>query len=281
MKIAVTGGSGFVGSNLIKKLGALGSVIVNLDISDGIDIADWDKIKNIEKFDLLFHLAAKTFVPESYKNPKDLYYTNIIGTLNILELCRKFSAKVIFASSYIYGLPKYLPIDEKHPVQGFNPYAQSKIIGEELCEGYNRDFGLSVIIIRPFNIYGPGQNPNFLIPLMIKQAKDGSIFLKNSKPKRDFIYIDDVVDAYIKCMEYNDSSFEIFNIGYGRSYSVKEITELVVKKFNHEISISFTEESRKSEIMNTVANISKAKSILGWKPKISLDEGIAKTTKDL
>lgn len=281
MKIAVTGGSGFIGSNLVNKLNKLGIEILRLDVSNGIDITDWDKIENIGKFDVLFHLAAKSFVPESYKNPKDYFHSNIIGTLNVLELCRKYSARVIFTSSYIYGYPEYLPIDEKHPVRGFNPYSQSKIIGEKLCEGYNRDFGVPVIIIRPFNVYGAGQNSNFLIPLMIKQVKDGGIFLKTSKPRRDFVHVDDVVEAYIKCMEYNDSSFEIFNLGCGISYSVKEIVEMAVKNINHEVSVSFTEELRENEIMNTVADISKAINILGWKPKISLDNGITRLMKDV
>ena len=281
MRIAVTGGSGFVGTYLMKELKKRGENVINLDISKGIDITEWEKIKNIKKFDLIFHLAAKSFVPESYKNPREFYYNNVIGTLNILELCRKHNAKIIFASSYVYGTPRYFPIDEDHPIQGFNPYAQSKIIGENICEGYHRDFNIPVVIMRPFNIYGPGQNINFLIPTIIEQAKKGRIILKNSKPKRDYVYIDDVIDAYIKCLEYDDTSFKIFNIGSGMSYSVMELAEIVAENYRNEIKISFSEESRKNEIMNTVADISNIQKLLGWKPKIDLNKGIARVVERL
>lgn len=279
MKIAVTGGSGFVGAYLVKELKKRSENVINIDINNGMDTTNWEKIKNIKKFDLVFHLAGKSFVPESYKNPREFYYNNVIGTLNILELCRKHNAKIIFTSSYVYGNPRYCPIDEDHPIKGFNPYAQSKIIGENICEGYHRDFNVPVVIIRPFNIYGPGQNINFLIPAIIKQAKEGRIILKSSKPKRDYVYIDDVIDAYIKCLEYDDTSFKIFNIGYGMSHSVLEMAEIVSKNFSNEIKVSFNEEPRKNEIMNTVADISKIKNLLGWKPKIDLNAGIAKIIK--
>jgi len=274
MKIAVTGSSGFVGSHLVEKLIKLGTDMICLDIRDGIDITDWNQIKDTEKFDVLIHLAAKSYVPDSYKLPRNFYYTNIIGTLNALELCRIHKAKMIYTSSYVYGSPQYLPIDEKHPIAVFNPYAQSKIIGEQICNSYNKIFNVSVVILRPFNIYGPGQDSKFLIPSIIKQAKLGKLLLKDPKPKRDFIYIDDMIEAYIKCIEYNDSSFEIFNIGFGKSYSVKEIAEMIANKFGQEKDINFTSEKRKDEIINTVADITKAKHLLNWTPNISLKKGL-------
>lgn len=274
MKIAVTGSSGFVGLHLVKRLKKLEADIINLDIKNGIDITNWEQIKNIGKFDLLFHLAAKSYVPDSYKYPRDFYYTNIIGTVNALELCRLHKAKMVFTGSYVCGNPRYLPVDENHPTQASNPYAQSKIIGEHLCKGYNRDFGIQVIILRPFNIFGIGQNDNFLIPSIIKQAKLGKILLKDPNPKRDFLYIDDAVEAYIKAMEYNQSSFEVFNIGSGVSYSVKEIVEIIVKSISYNIEVKFSGEKRKNEVINAVADISKAKNILGWKPKFSFVDGI-------
>ena len=274
MKIAVTGSYGFVGSHLVKRLIEMGVDIICLDIKNGIDITDWTQVQGTEKFDVLIHLAAKSYVPDSYKLPRDFYYTNIVGTVNALELCRIHKAKMVYTSSYVYGKPKYLPVDEKHPISAFNPYAQSKIIGEHLCKGYNRDFGISVIILRPFNIFGIGQNDNFLIPSIIKQAKSGNILLKDPNPQRDFVYIDDVIEAYIKCIEYNDSSFEIFNIGFGKSYSVKKIAEIIANNLNQELKIEFSNERRKNEIVNTVADITKANNLLNWKPNISLKKGL-------
>lgn len=274
MTVAVTGGSGFVGKYLISALKKLKLRVINLDISNGIDITQWNAIKDTERFDVIYHLAARSFVPDSYANPRDFYFTNVIGTLNMLELCRKHNAKMVFASSYVYGHPEYLPIDEKHPLGGFNPYAESKIIGERLCESYYRDFDLQILIVRPFNIYGVGQNDNFIIPLIIKQAKEGKINLKASKPKRDYVFIDDIVDAYLRCGDYSGSQFEIFNIGSGRSYSVLEVTDMVKKKINKEVLVSFSEESRKNEVMDTYANIDKAEMMLGWRPETELADGI-------
>ena len=163
MKIVVTGSSGFVGTKLIKRLRVLKHEIIELDLTTGFDLTNWPHISSIKKFDVLIHLAAKIFVPDSYKFPHNMYNINILGTLNALELCRINGAKMIFASSYVYGVPLYLPIDENHPTSAFNPYCRSKLIGESLCMSYSKDFGVPVIIFRPFNIYGPDQNENFII----------------------------------------------------------------------------------------------------------------------
>lgn len=277
-KIAVvTGSSGFVGQRLVKALAEKGAKVVELDVKDGVDLTDWNHVSKIGSFDLLFHLAAKTFVPDSYQNPRDFYYTNIIGTLNILELCRIHKAKIVFASSYVYGNPEYLPVDENHPIDAFNPYAQTKIVGEQLCEGYHRDFGVPVVILRPFNIYGTGQNENFLIPSIIKQAKSGLILLKDPDPKRDMLFVDDVVDAYMKAAEYDQNDCDVFNIGSGKSYSVREIVDNVVGFFDHEIDVKFSGEKRKNEVLDTIADISKAKNLLNWEPKTDLRDGLHKS----
>ena len=276
MKIAITGSCGFIGYHLIKKLLKLNYKFIEIDIKKGIDITDWQQLKIIEKFDVLIHLAAKSFVPDSYKYPREFYSTNINGTLNVLELCRIYSAKIIYISSYVYGNPEYSPIDENHPVQAFNPYAQSKLIGEQLCQGYLRDFNVPVIIFRPFNIYGKGQNENFLISSIIKQASSGKIVLKDPKPKRDLVNIDDAIEACIKAIEFNRTSFEIFNIGSGISYSVKEIAEMIAMILNYNIEIKFSGEKRRNEVMDTIADISKAKSLLSWEPSTNLEDGIKK-----
>lgn len=276
MKIVVTGSSGFVGSYLVKKLIEIGEDVTCLDIRNGIDVTNWEQVKDIGKFDLLIHLAAKSYVPDSYKFPRDFYYTNIIGTLNVLELCRIHGAKMIFTSSYIYGNPQYLPIDEKHPISAFNPYSQTKIIGEELCKGYHRDFGMPIVILRPFNVYGIGQNENFLVPSIIKQSKSGKILLRDPNPSRDMVFIDDMVEAYIKAIRCRQISFEVFNIGSGVSFSVKEIAEMIASNFLKNITIRFTGERRENDIMVTVADISKAKDRLAWKPLTDLGTGIRK-----
>ena len=265
--IVVTGSAGFVGSHLVQLLNEFDHKIVGLDLKNGFDLTNWESVRNIRKVDVIIHLAARVFVPDSYNSPREFFSNNIISTLNMLELCKRYTAKMIYISSYVYGIPQYLPIDEKHPVSAFNPYCQSKLIGEQLCESYNRDFCVPVIIFRPFNIYGPGQNDNFLIPLIQKQIKKtGKISLKDPRPKRDFIHINDVVNAYCKAIEYK-SNFEILNLGSGVSYSVEEVAEILARKAGKNIPIEFSKEHRQNEVLDTVADIRKIKGILNWKPQ--------------
>ena len=257
MKIAITGSSGFIGSYLVESLKKQDYELILLDIVAGLNICNWEEIKDV-KADVFIHLANKSYVPDSYKNPKSFYDVNIISTLNILELCRLNNAKLIYFSSYIYGHPQYQPIDEQHPIQAFNPYSQTKVICEEICQGYNRDFNVPVIVFRPFNIYGKGQNEDFLIPTIIRQAKQGQIEIKDDRPKRDYIHVIDIIFAIEKAIELNiGDNIEIFNLGSGESNSVKEIIEIVLDLFENEIQYNCLNEYRQNEVMDTVANISK------------------------
>ena len=275
MKIIVTGSSGFIGTNLVKKLRELKHKVTELDIINGIDITKWEQIKNVSGFDVLIHLAARIFVPDSYKFPREMYNLNIGGTLNVLELCRINNAKMVYASSYVYGVPQYLPIDEKHPTAAFNPYCRSKLISEDLCRSYNKDFGVPIVIFRPFNIYGKGQNENFLIPLILSQLKKtGKISLKDPRPKRDFIHVDDAVAAYVKALDFKSDNLEIFNLGSGISYSVKEIAEMMASNFSEDIKIEFSNDIRKNEVLDTVADISSIKNKVGWEPVKSFYNGL-------
>ena len=277
-RILVTGSGGFVGKHLVGELRKQRLEVMGIDIQSGIDIRNWDQVKNIEGIDIVYHLAAMMYVPFSWKNPYIVYEVNVLGTLNILEYCRIHDVKkIVFASSYLYGNPKYLPIDEKQPIALINPYARSKKIAEDLCQGYSEDFGLNCIILRFFNIYGPGQNESFLIPTIIKQLKKGNIELDDPKPKRDFLYIKDAVEAYVNAGEYNDSNFEIFNIGSGVSYSVDEIVKKLIDISGREIMVNYRNKRRKNEIMNVIADIKKAKEKLGWNPKIGIDDGLRTT----
>ena len=274
--ILVTGSSGFVGRHLVEELKRHNVEVVTLTDKNGnkIDVRNWQKIKEIKDLHMVYHLAAITYVPFSFENPRETYDVNLLGTLNILELCRLCDVKrIVFASSYVYGQPQYLPIDEKHPLQPTNPYARTKVLGENLCKAYYEDYGLKCVVLRPFNIYGKGQSNNFLIPSILEQLLKGKIKLKDPEPKRDFVYILDVINAYIKAGEF-DEDFEIFNIGSGKSYSVKEIVNKIVKLYGKDITVDYTNERRKNEIKDTIADTKKAKTKLCWKPKYSIDEGL-------
>ena len=176
----------------------------------------------------------------------------------------------------MYGHPQYQPIDENHPIQAYNPYSQTKVICESLCEGYNRDFKVPITIFRPFNIYGKGQNPEFLIPSIIQQAQNGKIIIKDDRPKRDYIHVEDIVEAIIAAIDNQTDKFEKFNLGTGKSYSVKEIIEIVRGFFNSDIEYICTHEIRENEVLDTVADISKIRKELHWQPKISIQEVLKK-----
>ena len=275
MKILITGFSGFIGKYLLERLKQTTHELILLDIATGCDICDWEQVKHITGIDTIVHLANLSFVPASYEEPKRFYESNYLSTLNMLELCRLNQAKMIFFSSYIYGNPQYQPVDEKHPIQAFNPYAQTKVICESLCQGYNRDFKVPVTIFRPFNIYGKGQNPDFLIPTIIQQAKKGSIVIKDDRPKRDYIHVKDIVEAVYTAIESkNTATLQTYNLGTGVSYSVKEIIDMVRGLFNTEIEYHCKNEIRPNEVMDTIADISKIKSELNWAPKIEILEGL-------
>lgn len=275
MKIVLTGSAGFIGGHLADRLIRENAELILLDLETGTDICNWDQVKDLSGFDAIIHLANRSFVPDSFNFPHGYYHTNIISTLNMLELCKNNNAKFIYLSSYIYGIPEYLPIDEQHPISAFNPYAQSKVICEQLCEGYNRDFHVPVIIFRPFNIYGKGQNEIFLIPKMIRQAKEGEIIIMDDRPKRDYIYISDVVNAIVQAIDYQpEGQLDIFNLGSGISYSVKEVADFIISFFPENIKFKSLNKIRPNEVMNTIANIEKAKKLLNWQPSVEISDGL-------
>ena len=191
-----------------------------------------------------------------------------------LNYCKKHNSRLIFVSSYLYGKPKKIPIDENLPAKPTNPYTLSKKISEDVCRFYSKNYGVNVSILRPFNVYGANQKEHFLIPSIIKQidlAKE--INVKDLKPKRDFVYIKDLVDAIIKTIDL-EKKFVIFNIASGTSYSVLEVINTIQKIKKKNLKIKSSEEIRSDEIMDTKANIKKAKKLLKWTPVWSFEKGI-------
>jgi nucleoside-diphosphate-sugar epimerase len=278
MNILVTGSSGFIGKHLKQKLlKDKNNSVFELN-SDRGDIA----IKEIKykKIDHVIHLAAKSFVPESWENPYLFYRTNVLGAANVLEFCCKTECDLTALSSYIYGKPIYLPISEEHPIRPYNPYSHSKILSEELYEYYRKNFNLRINILRPFNIYGPGQKDIFIIPKIIKQVLDKkykTLELLDLKPKRDYLYIDDLIEAIIKTIKRNNNS--TYNVGCGSSISVKNIVKIIMKTAGINKEIIESGITRPNEIMDVVADIRKIKNELNWHPKIKFEKGIEKCIK--
>jgi nucleoside-diphosphate-sugar epimerase len=271
-KILVTGASGFVGKHLTKALLEANHTVFAIESSSG-NIALASTWENFPKAEIVIHLAAKTFVPDSWIHPDKFIETNVNGTLQALEYCRKHKAKLVFLSSYLYGNPKTLPIKEDAAIYTLNPYAFSKKTAEDLCCFYNEAYRVQTIILRPFNIYGVGQSNHFLIPTLIEQIKyHHKIEVKDIIPKRDYIYITDVTNAIIQSLQIN--SFKVIHLGSGVSYSVKEIIDIIQNICNTNYPIITEQLQRPAEIMDTIADITKANIILNWQPTVSIQEGL-------
>ena len=279
MRIAVSGSEGFVGRNVCVQLKFAGHDVIPLDVTQGVDLCDSSVVEIIPQINCFIHLANLVYVPASYEDPAIFYRVNYLTTLNALEVCRKWNARLVYISSYIYGPPQYLPVDENHPVCPFNPYAQTKVICEKMCEGYHRDFRVKISIVRPFNIYGVGQKGKLLIPEIIGQLKEGKeqIHLKSASPRRDYINVVDVANAIVTCA-MSDEPFGIYNVCSGESVSVREITEIINRNLKDKVEFSFSVSDRPNEVDESRGSCEKLKE-LGWKPSISFEEGIQQILK--
>jgi nucleoside-diphosphate-sugar epimerase len=277
-KILVTGSNGFIGKSLVQKLKQLNHSVIEFSG----DILEDESYRKLHKEDIshCFHLAAKSFVPDSWKSPYDFIEVNVLGTAKVLEFCKVKNCSLTFVSSYLYGAPNYLPIDEKHPVQTPNPYALSKHQAEELCKFYSEHFKMKVIVVRPFNIYGPGQDTRFLIPELISKfmGKDKVVEVTDLTPKRDYVFISDVTEALAGTLKIGDN-YCVLNIGSGYSLSVQEIADKIKTISGSNKTVKSSNETRVNEIPDTVADISLAFDKMGWKPKVSFDEGIKEILK--
>lgn len=273
-KILVTGSTGFIGRRLLPRLLSLGHTA--LELEKGLDIrerASYERLKG-KGVDTVVHLAGLTFIPESWKEPDKFYSVNALGTQQALEFCRENSCRMIYVSGYVYGIPEYLPIDEAHPVKPNNPYAHSKWLGEEVCRFYSEHMGVKAMVLRPFNLYGPGQGESFLIPMLIKQAREGrEIVVKDDTPKRDYLHVDDFIEACALAVSSNER-FCVYNVGSGESMSVREIVEAVIEAGGSRIKWKTLDEKRPNEIPDTVADCGALRDALGWSPKKGFKESI-------
>jgi nucleoside-diphosphate-sugar epimerase len=275
--ILVTGAEGFIGRRLVEVLKGNAHSVLELGRADG-DIAEPETLKPFHEVpvDFLFHLAGRTYVPDSWQEPSNFQRVNVMGTANVLELCRKKKIPLICVSAYLYGVPALLPIKETDKTEPNNPYALSKLMAESLCDFYAMHFDVPVTIVRPFNIYGIGQKKHFLIPEIIAQIKTGTpIHVKDLTPRRDYLYLDDLVDGLMLTMK-NKSGHRVYNLGYGSSLSVKEIIEVIQSLAKTSLEIVCDNLLRKNEIQDVYADIGRAQKELAWQPRHSFEDGIRK-----
>lgn len=274
-KILITGSKGFVGKNLIRYLKNYSFQIIETK-DKSFDLKLNESWKQIEKCDYLIHLAGKSFVPKSWEEPARFIENNILLITNALEYCRVNKTKLIFLSSYLYGNCKKMPIKENAPIEATNPYALSKLLSEKLCYFYKNNFQVNNIILRVFNLYGPGQPKEYLLSKITNQVRyENIIKVDDLSPKRDYVYIDDLCSAIVKAINYKGNE-HIFNIGSGKSYSVKEVIDFIQNIYGTSFNIKEKKLIRRNEILNTIADINLAKKELEWFPIYDLKEGLKK-----
>jgi len=307
-KVLVTGGAGFIGSHLTEKLIELGAsvrVLVHYnsqnnwghlesfskDLLDHIEIFQGDVqdpyavLKAVQGCSVVFHLASLIAIPYSYVAPASYVETNVKGTLNVMEACVKFEvSRVVHTStSETYGTALYVPIDEKHPLQGQSPYSASKIGADKIVESYYRAFDLPVSTLRPFNTYGPRQSARAVIPTIITQAlHSDQVKLGALDPVRDLTFVQDTVAGFIRMAESQKVIGEVINIGAGEGISIGDLAKKIISLMDKEVEICSDEKRlrpRKSEVMKLICDNSKAEAFMDWKPGYSLEDGL-KTTID-
>ena len=304
-KVLVTGGAGFIGSHLVEKLVNLNYQVKVLDnFSSGRisnlrcvkgkakivrgDIRDKKVLgKVVKNVDTIIHLAALTDVTESVRKPHLYHEVNTTGTLNLLHTAEKNKVQkfVYISTCAVYGEAKKLPINEEHPTAGLSPYAVSKLAAENYCRVYNEVYGLKTVILRLFNVYGPGQQNKSYSGVIIRfiemlNQNKPPIIYGDGEQTRDFVYVGDVVEAIVKAVESN-ISFDIFNIGTGEPTTINHLAETIIRVMGKENLKPIHTEPRKGEIRHSQADITKAKEKLGYKPQTNLTEGLKKTVLQL
>jgi nucleoside-diphosphate-sugar epimerase len=275
--VLIAGYTGFIGSSLVKRLED--NELFNLTLiskSNGFNLEDGLELGDIH-CDVVINLSGVTNIDESWSNPHKYFKTNYLLTLSLLEYSRISGAKFIQISSYTYGVPSYQPIDEKHPVKGYNPYASSKILSDQLCEDYSKHYNIPITILKLFNIYGDGQSDRFIIKNLIKSVLNGDeLQVRDLQARRDYLWIDDFVDAVIRVVVEQESGFSVYNIGSGVSYSAKDIIDFISLFVNDVRYTSDISPSSKLLIQDCICDNRLFSKKFNWSPKVSLKDGIQK-----
>jgi GDP-4-dehydro-6-deoxy-D-mannose reductase len=276
----VTGAGGFIGNALCLNLRELGWNFLPLTSANG-DVAASSTWRSLPPARVVFHLAGRSFVPDSWLNGPDFVRANVVGTERALAYCREHGSRLVLASAYVYGIPQSVPIRECDPVTPNNPYALTKHLAEQLCEFAVQYQGVVANALRIFNVFGPGQRAEFLVPKILKQLDIGrEIHLFDLNPKRDYVYLSDVIDAIVRASELK-AGFNAFNIGSGYSLSVAEIVEKIQFVAGTRLPVVADFAERNQEIPDVVADIALAQKILGWRPQLSFEAGIERILRSI
>ena len=304
-RVLVTGAGGFIGSHLVERLARSGAetrALVHYNAQGAAgwldraalrnevevlagDIADRDSVRQaMTGVEVVFHLAALIAIPYSYHAPASYVRTNIEGTLNVLQAARELEIERVVhtSTSEVYGTARYVPIDEAHPLQGQSPYSASKIGADKLAEAFHLSFGVPVVTVRPFNTFGPRQSARAVIPTIITQCLAGvsAIRLGSLRPTRDLNYVSNTVEGFLQAASVSEAVGKTINLGSGREISIGELAETIARLVEVDVRIEQDEQRLRpegSEVERLLADNSLAQALLGWKPAVSLEEGLTLT----
>ncbi|MBX6377545.1 MAG: SDR family NAD(P)-dependent oxidoreductase [Clostridia bacterium] len=305
-RVLVTGAGGFVGSHLAEELVRRGASVtafvhynsrsdpglfadLDADIRSAIEVVAGD-VRDEEAVlgaargqDVVFHLAAVVSVPYSFLHPDEVLETNVRGTLNVLRAARHWGTPRVVhtSSSEVYGSARRVPIGEDHPLQAQSPYAASKIAADKLAESYWLTYGLPVVTVRPFNTYGPRQSARAVIPAIIVQALHRpEIRLGNLEPVRDFCYVVDTVDGFLRAAAAPAAVGGVFNLGTGRGIRIGDLAALIRELVGRDVPIAVEERRVRpptAEVTRQCADSRAAAAVLGWQPQTDLETGLRRT----
>ncbi|MCG2722463.1 MAG: NAD-dependent 4,6-dehydratase LegB [Thermodesulfovibrionales bacterium] len=306
-KILITGADGFIGSHLTELLVRCGcdvsafvyynsfnswgwldtvsdEIKKNIELISG-DVRDNNCVRKATKgVDVVYHLAALIGIPFSYNSPDSYVDTNIKGTLNVLQAARDMNVErvVVTSTSEVYGSAQYVPIDEKHPLQGQSPYSATKIAADKLAESFYRSFDTPVVIARPFNTYGPRQSARAVIPTIITQILSGEkeIILGSLKPRRDLNYVSDICEGFIAIGQADKVCGREINMCSGIDISIGELVDKICKLMDKDIRVKQEDVRLRpegSEVERLLGSNKLMNEMTGWNSSVSLDEGLKKT----
>jgi dTDP-glucose 4,6-dehydratase len=305
--VLVTGAGGFIGSHLIETLLAAGANVRALvrynsrndpGLLSLLPLAQYDDQIEVIPADLLnlsalvqamqgashvFHLGAIISVPYSFIHADEVVHANVIGTLNLLQATRTCCVERVVhtSSSEVYGTARQVPIDEEHPLQAQSPYAASKIGADKIAESFFCTYELPVVILRPFNTYGPRQSARAVIPTIIAQALTSSVIrLGNLDARRDLTYVSDTVAGFLAAGRCLGVDGQTINLGTGREVRIRELVEEVMKLIDHPVEVVVDSARMRpdgSEVHRLLSNNRKAEELLSWQPRVAVGEGLQKT----
>jgi len=310
-RVLVTGAGGFIGSHLCERLVREGAQVTafvhynsrsdwgNLELCPAAvrrkitvvagELTDPRSVlEAVEGQYTVFHLGALIAIPYSYSAPASYVAVNVQGTVNVLEAARRTGVKRVVhtSTSETYGTARYVPMDEAHPLQGQSPYSASKIGADKIAESYHLSFGLPVATVRPFNCYGPRQSARAIIPTILTQMLSGRLQLKlgSLTPIRDFTFVDDTVDGFLRAARVPKAVGQVTNIGSGKGVSIAEVVRRAARVCG--VRAVPTHDRRRvrpaaSEVQRLVCDNRKARRLLGWKPQVTLDQGLARVKRYL